>query len=331
MPTNPKSELYIYPWPEDNGVTVSMALVDPEFAEATYTDNIMHNRQSSPARLEIYADVMRSRLWRPYRDTPLYFDRDGYCINGEHRLRAIVLANVAIPMIFVEGCDPTDIRVIDDLKARTIKDTLEATGMAPRSTNQLGTAIRYLDLARAKNLHRIRNDKVRPNLERAEAFDREPDIYKAFRWIKEFEADKNQKIKVKMHVPVWTLLRHITKGHRRKFNEFITKVMKSPGGALKPGTPEYALRDWFERHTERTGRGSAERWATGHSTNVLGPVINAWNAYAKGHPMQSCEVIEELDETFIYGVTDPVGQRMPFDANEREGSSVRFQGYGTIR
>lgn len=326
-------ERYTYPWPDDEGVEVSMEMIDPEYAEHAVNELFPINRRSSPARVFIYAETYRNKKWRPYRDAPIYFDTDGNCLNGEHRFRAIIQANVCVPMIVVTGCDPTDIRVIDDMKARTVADALRATGLAASATIQLGTAVRWLYLARNKRLHGIRNDKGSATLDKAEAFDAEPRIYDSFLWVTDLAANKDPKPKVRVHVPALTFLHYIVSssktGKKSRVEKFIRDVVLTEGDSLKKGTPERALREWLLLHCDQiAGR---FHWRLGHASNILGPILNAWNAAAQNYPMQSCEVHANDDDFFIVGVTDPVASKnLPFNAEERRSKSTRFQGTATI-
>jgi hypothetical protein len=57
------------------------------------------------------------------------FDSDGRLRDGQHRLLAIIEADVSIPLLIVRGVDPKSMRVFDSGKMRSVTDAMNVEGL----------------------------------------------------------------------------------------------------------------------------------------------------------------------------------------------------------
>lgn len=320
----------IYKYP--NGIIVQLEEVTPERCAEDLASSSVANRPGSYAYEVVLGDMMVQKRWRPLRDTPIYYDKKGNLLNGGHRFRVMVRYNVTMWMICVYGCDRSDIEIMDVGKNRSMRDALIVSGMTAKATDEVGTVARYLQLAREGNLHRIRNDRSRTVLDRMDAFRLEPEVYHSYKWVK--SEVTGRKTCVLIHTPTWALMHYLVKvggnkAQMKRFLKFFHLVVFEDGNMLKPGTPEYALRDWLQRHS-RMGKRS-RCWDVKHTTEVCGPHINAWGAYDQGFPMQSCAVHPSQVPVYIRGCAKPVATEcMPYDPDDHDKRSVKFQGDAVI-
>lgn len=93
--------------------TVEITDVDPELAERWLARN-PNNRNLRRAVVDSYARDMSTGNWVLNGET-IKLDVAGRLVDGQHRLSAVVAAEVTVPMIVVRGVDPG---VMDTVDAR---------------------------------------------------------------------------------------------------------------------------------------------------------------------------------------------------------------------
>jgi hypothetical protein len=120
----------IHPGPEKP--TVSVVFVTPEIAERWLGMN-GHNRLIRGATVRQYARDMTAGDWRLTGET-IKFAPDGTLLDGQHRLKAVVLSGVTIPMFVARGIDPEAQNVMDSGRKRTASDMLGLAGEKNYST-----------------------------------------------------------------------------------------------------------------------------------------------------------------------------------------------------
>lgn len=100
--------------------------VDPDTAMVWLRRN-KYNRKVSPSTVNRFAEDMLVGAW-PYTHQGIAFDRQGYLLDGQHRLHAIVQSGSTIAMQVTVNMPPETRRAIDQGKNRTVADvaTLEA-------------------------------------------------------------------------------------------------------------------------------------------------------------------------------------------------------------
>lgn len=93
------------------------------------------NKESMPVNRNISQDWvkelarrMASGQWNPAAYEPIHFDTNNHMINGQHRLRALTLADVSIEFLVVRNCSPDAIFNIDTGRGRSLGSFLELHG-----------------------------------------------------------------------------------------------------------------------------------------------------------------------------------------------------------
>lgn len=141
------------PGPSPTVVTPTKVVhVDPELA-AQWLERNESNRNLRPGRVSQYAADMAAGHWFHTGET-IKFDNGDNLIDGQHRLRAVIEANVTVTLLVTFGLDPEARHYVDTGAARTAQDALRMKGeQAPAI---LGAAARLGMLAERN----VRNTRV---------------------------------------------------------------------------------------------------------------------------------------------------------------------------
>lgn len=83
-------------------VRSKLRLVTPEQAERWLATANRKNRPLSPVFAGRYAADMKGGRWA-VNGQGVVFDTDGHLIDGQHRLKAVVLSGTAVPLLVVSG------------------------------------------------------------------------------------------------------------------------------------------------------------------------------------------------------------------------------------
>ena len=122
------------------------------------------NRPISKSTVDKYAKAMRDGYWRKDSNA-ITIDNDGLLSNGQHRLLAIVKANVSVPMLFAFGVDNHS--EMDRGKQRSVVDNI---GLSKKFEGK--------EIANHKDLHKIAVTLTRLfNNGKAETYETENTLY----------------------------------------------------------------------------------------------------------------------------------------------------------
>ena len=97
-------------------------LITPDMAR-TYLERNARNRPVTKNTVETYAQAMRQGKWRRTHQG-IAFGADGNLYDGQHRLSAIVMANVPVNLLVTRGLPPEAREEIDTGRRRTANDNL---------------------------------------------------------------------------------------------------------------------------------------------------------------------------------------------------------------
>lgn len=102
-----------------SGVTYSIENVTPELAESWLARNTA-NRRMRRATAEAYARDMESGDWRENGDA-ICFAVDGTLLDGQHRLTAVVLSGISVPLLIVRDLPRETQDTKDDYRGFNLK------------------------------------------------------------------------------------------------------------------------------------------------------------------------------------------------------------------
>jgi hypothetical protein len=108
-------------------VEVYLAHVTPRVA-ADMLERNLRNRAIIKARKAYLVKQMKVGTFKFNGDT-ICFDKDGYCIDGQHRLQAIIDSGIPQTMIIVTGLDPKARHTIDIGALRSLSHAMKIEGI----------------------------------------------------------------------------------------------------------------------------------------------------------------------------------------------------------
>lgn len=129
-------------------VQASIEIVTASRAVEWLELNIENNRFVRERVVAAYAAAITNGDWMLTGEA-IKFDRDGKLIDGQHRLRAVIVAQQAIPILIVRGLDPAVVSFIDTNIRRTAGDALRFAGIVTNNQFEIAAAAR-LALARER-------------------------------------------------------------------------------------------------------------------------------------------------------------------------------------
>lgn len=108
----------------------NVVTVTPEMAREFLGHNIKTNRRKSKETINRYARIMRAGGWN-LTHQGIAFDTEGSLIDGQHRLEAIIAANVPVQMMVTYNVEHRDGEAftIDVGKKRTTRNIIQMSGI----------------------------------------------------------------------------------------------------------------------------------------------------------------------------------------------------------
>lgn len=116
--------------------------VTPDLARYYLSHNKV-NRVLAKERVYRYANDIKAGKWKANPVEPLAFDISGNLIQGQHRLHAVIVANVPQDFYIVENQDPSIMDVLDTGKSRTAGDVLRIFEIENSNKISAGIKQRY--------------------------------------------------------------------------------------------------------------------------------------------------------------------------------------------
>ncbi len=110
-----------------SGVTYSIEDITPTIAESWLAKNTSNRRLRRP-KAEQFARDMEGGDWQENGEG-ICFASDGTLLNGQHRLTAVYIAGVTLPMLVVRGLPMSSQDTMDDGAKRTMGDTFGFHGV----------------------------------------------------------------------------------------------------------------------------------------------------------------------------------------------------------
>lgn len=111
-------------------ITHEVREITPAEASQIIANYNTKNRKANKNHVNALAKNMTNGTWR-YNGHPILFDSNNTLIDGQHRLLAVIKANMPILFDIKRGLDPECIKSIDiEAKPRTLGDLLKMDGIA---------------------------------------------------------------------------------------------------------------------------------------------------------------------------------------------------------
>jgi len=105
-----------------------VVMVTPQMAQKWLAGGGKNRKLSNP-KMKEYANSMKAGKW-VLNGEGILFDANGKLIDGQHRLSAVVLSGITIPMLIIRGIDdPRAFETIDTGKKRSVSDVVGMEGI----------------------------------------------------------------------------------------------------------------------------------------------------------------------------------------------------------
>jgi len=111
---------------EIDKVSANVMLVDPGTAEKLLLRNT-HNRPKSRQHAVKLSFTIKRGEWK-LNGEPIIIADDGTLLDGQHRLQAIVMSGITVPVVVVSGVDRSAFDTIDQGRKRTTGDVFSING-----------------------------------------------------------------------------------------------------------------------------------------------------------------------------------------------------------
>lgn len=116
--------------------------ITPEMANEMLSLNMEHNRRLNKDTVRKYARIMRGGGWN-LTHQGIAFDTEGHLVDGQHRLHAIVSANVPVEMMVTRGVEHREGEAfsIDVGARRTLTNIMQISGIEDAVYKNMGKVI----------------------------------------------------------------------------------------------------------------------------------------------------------------------------------------------
>jgi hypothetical protein len=245
--------------------TTAVVNVTPAQAAEWLADVNTHNRNIREGKVASYARDMASGAWK-FNGDPIRFAVDGTLLDGQHRLSAIIRADVTLPNLVVWGLEPEAQNTMDIGATRLLRDQLTLAGEA-NSSELAAISRRILMIERGTSSH---GGTVQPTHAEMMAYiDANPSIRRS--------AEVANKARGKVQVApsaigtAYHMCSALSVSDADAF--YITQVIECMG--LYEGDPARALLVRIQNDATLSGRQM-------DVDNAIRYCISAWNHFRKG-------------------------------------------------
>lgn len=114
--------------------------ITPEMAKELLKKNI-NNRPLRKSNIAFLTNEILSGNWEA-TGTPICFDIDGHLVNGQHRLKAIIEANIPIKEYILGGFSKEAYHKMDGHQPRSASDILHTNGWA--NSNTVAAVVKFI-------------------------------------------------------------------------------------------------------------------------------------------------------------------------------------------
>lgn len=256
---------------QDVSVRAKEMVITPAMA-ADWLKKVAPNRRLSENAINRYAKDMREGRWDANGST-IVMGRSGKILDGQHRLNAIIKAEIPISMIVVSGVADESFRSIDTGRARSVSDVLRAMGIASNVV-LAATARQWLVYERYGVFSETYHKEFSSQEVLTCALEHQSRLLEAIN----ATALCNQKLRGSAGVwaCLWVIFGSIDEQDRDTFFAALTE-----GANLRVDSPIFVLRRYMLEHRRTRERGLSVLPA------MLGALaIKAWNRYRAHEPIR---------------------------------------------
>lgn len=142
------------------GITGQLVLVTPTLAREWLEKNGHIQRHQRKNHIKMIAWDIKAGRWKLTGET-IIFDSNGDLCNGQHRLLAIIEADVAVTALVIRGVDPEAFAAMDTCSPRSRGDAIASMGI--ENGHVLGCAAQLVaQYENEESLHSAKTSKLSP-------------------------------------------------------------------------------------------------------------------------------------------------------------------------
>jgi len=139
-----------------------LEFINPDMARV-YLERMRNNRTLSQRIVNQYARDMTAKRWISGTPQGIAFDAEGFLIDGQHRLQAIVKSGMTIQMLVIRNCSNESMLVMDSGKKRSAyqsaviagKDYISLEGIAVARSMLYDPSVTVIQAVALSNLEQI--------------------------------------------------------------------------------------------------------------------------------------------------------------------------------
>lgn len=267
-----------------SGIRMAIETVTPDIAKEWLELNVI-NRPIKESYILKYVSDINSGRWA-YNGQDIIFSDEGFLIDGQHRLHAIIRTGKTVEVGVKWGIPAERFKTIDSGGMRTAGDVL-AMMHIPRYNRVAATSRLALRYARGMNVRA----SGREVMTRTEV----TDFVKAYPYI-EIAVTATERASKLMNsaFPAVIFLANKSRFFDDQVEDFIVGV--ADGVGLQRGDPRLTLREWVFNERLRT-RGVVQ------SSTLFSATARAWNAWARGDSVKVIKANRDpsMENTEIVG------------------------------
>lgn len=128
-------------------ITSKVEVITPETAKV-YLDHNVKNRSENKGHVAFLAKMMTAGEWQVNGEA-IVFDENGDLVNGQHRLKACILANVPFTTMVVRGVQPETFYTFDSGCGRKVAQVFQIADI-PNSTTVSSIISNYCKIRTSK-------------------------------------------------------------------------------------------------------------------------------------------------------------------------------------
>lgn len=246
------------------GVLSEVVTVTPGLASAILDRN-ENNRNVRKVKAAHYAQDMAKGRWT-FNGEPIIVSNTGELNDGQHRLYAVIDANVSLPFLFVFGLPRETRTTIDQGAARTAGDYLAMDGVKNSSTVAgVARIVMAYEAEGGKNLNRASDFTNAQMVARCE---RDDDLHPAAEYAQSVAKYAKGVMIPSLSGAAFYILSEINPTDAK---EYLDKVFI--GENIKRGDPAFAVRNALS-NLERSSK-----------SDRLEMVFRGWNAFRQGRKL----------------------------------------------
>lgn len=273
--------------------------VDPDYAAELLAEHNTRNRPLDEQHARRLATEMTEGRWNEGLPDGIKLDTNFNILDGQHRLRAVVISGITVKMLVTYDLDPETFVAMDSIaKKRTAGDTLALYAGISKYRVNIGGALRLV-----KNWdNQLRNSGMSSQVSNTEILDFGNDFQKLGVDLEEY-ARVASRVRTKTRLSVGGTLAGLLMTTRATpgvdHTEWLTGL--TTGANLSPGHPILALREYGMKNS-----------AAGQSEEALPRYLKAWNSYIAETEIHMMRIGKS--DRFIRPVEIPADSRIAADS-----------------